>query len=249
LRQEEAERQKKAEDESRRQAEEARRKKEEAARAKKEAEERLRQEEAERQKKAEEERRRQAEEARRKKEEDERVKKEKEEKLRKEQKEKLRKQEEERERKREKDKKHKAEQERKRKEEEAKQVLIKWQEKINDLARENADKVITSEDNTNEYQLFDMCPFAISQAGKGLAIAGLGDKKSKWQHLRCVQKYCRLWTLKIDSNGEVYAQGCAMQFQGLSKEEIARNFEIKNTRILEEAHPLEDTTQNTKKQK
>ena len=169
--------------------------------------------------------------------------------MRKEQKEKLHKQEEERERKREEDKKHKAEQERKRKEEEAKQVLIKWQEKINDLARENADKVITSEDNTNEYQLFDMCPFAIAQAGKGLAIAGLGDKKSKWQHLRCVQKYCRLWTLKIDSNGEVYAQGCAMQFQGLSKEEIARNFEIKNTRILEEAHPLEDTTQNTKKQK
>ena len=245
----EAEKQKKAEEDRQRQAEEARRKKEEEERAKKEEEERLLQEEAERQKKAEEERKRQAEEARRKKEEDERVKKEKEEKLRKEQKEKLQKQEEERERKREEEKKRKAEQERKRNEEEAKQVLKKRLEKINNLARENADKVITAEDNTIEYQLFDMCPFALAQAGKGLAIAGIGDKKSKWQQLRCIKKYCRLWTLKINSNGEVYAQGCSMQFQGLSEEEIIKNFAIKNTRILEEAYPLEDESGNTNTKK
>ena len=92
-----------------------------------------------------------------------------------------------------------------------------------------------------------MCPFAIAQTGKGLAIAGIGDKKNKWQHLRCIQKYCRLWTLKIDGNGEVYAQGCAMQFQGLSKEEIARNFAIKNTQILEEAHPYDDESEDKEK--
>ena len=93
-----------------------------------------------------------------------------------------------------------------------------------------------------------MCPFTIAQTGKGLAIAGIGDKKNKWQHLRCIQKYCRLWTLKTDGNGEVYAQGCAMQFQGLSKEEIARNFAIKNTRILEEAYPLDEESGETESQ-
>jgi hypothetical protein len=92
-----------------------------------------------------------------------------------------------------------------------------------------------------------MCPFSIAQTGKGLAIAGIGDKKNKWQHLRCIQKYCRLWTLKIDDSGEVYAQGCGMQFQGLSKEEIARNFAIKNTRILEEKYPSDEESGDTEK--
>ena len=91
-----------------------------------------------------------------------------------------------------------------------------------------------------------MCPFAIKQTGKGLKIAGIGDKKNKWQHMRCIQKYCRLWTLKIDDNGEVYAQGCGMQFQGLSKEEIARNFAVKNTQILEDQYPSENEPEDTK---
>jgi len=52
--------------------------------------------------------------------------------------------------------------------------------------------------------------------------------------------------LKIDNSGEVYAQGCAMQFQGLSKEEIARNFAIKNTQILEDQFPLEDESKDKK---
>ena len=54
--------------------------------------------------------------------------------------------------------------------------------------------------------------------------------------------------MKIDGNGEVYAQGCAMQFQGLSKEEITRNFAIKNTQILEETYPLEDEFKDTENQ-
>ena len=92
-----------------------------------------------------------------------------------------------------------------------------------------------------------MCPFGIAQAGKGLTIAGIGDKKNKWQHLRCIQQYCRLWTLKTDESGEIYAQGCAMQFQGLTKEEITRNFAIKNTQILEEANPVDDESGDTEK--
>jgi hypothetical protein len=91
-----------------------------------------------------------------------------------------------------------------------------------------------------------MCPFTIAQTGKGLAIAGIGDRKNKWQHLRCIQKYCRLWTLKTDGSGKVFAQGCAMQFQGLSKEEIEKNFAIKNTRILEEAHPFDEESKDKK---
>jgi hypothetical protein len=248
LKKEEA-RQKKAEEDRQRQAEEALKQKEEEARINREEEERLRQEEKERQKKAEEERQRQAEDARKQKEEEARFLREKEDRLRKEQKEKLRKLEEERERKREEEKNRKAEQEKRRKEEGAKRIIQKRQEKISALARESADKVITSEENVSEYQLFDMCPFAIAQTGKGLVIAGIGDKKNKWQHLRCIQKYCRLWTLKIDDNGEVYAQGCGMQFQGLSKEEIAKNFAIKNTRILEEAHPLEGESKDNETHK
>ncbi|NOQ66874.1 MAG: hypothetical protein GQ556_06635 [Desulfobacterales bacterium] len=248
LKKEEA-RQKKAEEDRQRQGEEALKQKEEEARINREEEERLRQEEKERQKKAEEERQRQAVDARKQKEEEARFLREKEDRLRKEQKEKLRKLEEERERKREEEKNRKAEQEKRRKEEEAKRIIQKRQEKISALARESADKVITSEENVSEYQLFDMCPFAIAQTGKGLAIAGIGDKKNKWQHMRCIQKYCRLWTLKIDDNGEVYAQGCAMQFQDLSKEEIAKNFTVKNTRILEEAHPLESESKDNETQK
>jgi hypothetical protein len=140
------------------------------------------------------------------------------------------------------------EQERRRKEEEKENLQKKKQDKINNRARENADKIITSEEDTNKYQLFDMCPLTIAQTGKGLAIAGIGDKKNKWQHLRCIKKYCRLWTLKIEDNGEVYAQGCAMQFQGLSKEEIARNFAIKNTQILEDQYLLKDESKDKKNQ-
>ena len=91
-----------------------------------------------------------------------------------------------------------------------------------------------------------MCPFAIAQTGTGLAIPGIGDnKKNKFQHQRCIQKYCRLWVLKVDSTGEVYAQGCTMQFQGLSKEEIVKNFAIKNKQIIEESQLVDDLPGDT----
>ena len=233
----EAERKRKEEEERQHQEEEARRKREEEERLKKDEEERLRKEEEERQ--------RQEEEARRKKEEEERLKIEKEELFRIEQEEKAKKQKEEKARKKEEEKKRKAEQERIKKEEKTKRFLQERQEKTRNLVRENADKIIASAEGTDECQLFDMCPFAIAQTGKGSAIAGIGVKKNKWQHLRCIRKYCRLWTLKIDGNGEVYARGCSMQFQGLTKEEIVKNFEIKNKQIIEEAKFLDDLSGDT----
>jgi hypothetical protein len=36
--------------------------------------------------------------------------------------------------------------------------------------------------------------------------------------------------------GVVYAQGCTLQFLGLSREEIAKNFSLKNLQILEEEY-------------
>jgi hypothetical protein len=46
--------------------------------------------------------------------------------------------------------------------------------------------------------------------------------------------------LKTDKKGEVYAQGCSLQFMGLGREEIEKNFSIKNRQILEDDYPLPD---------
>ena len=88
----------------------------------------------------------------------------------------------------------------------------------------------------------------MAQTGKGLSIAGFGESKNKWQHARCMQKYCRLWTLKTDQNGAVYGQGCSLQFLGLSKEEIIKSFQLKNRQILEDTYSLPDTNSLNKNQ-
>ena len=134
--------------------------------------------------------------------------------------------------------------EKQRKEEEEKNFLKRRQEKITRLARENKDKIISSSAAGKVYQLFDMCPFGMAQTGKGLTIVGFGDTKNKLQHARCMQKYCRLWTIKTDERGAVYAQGCSLQFLGLSKEEISENFSIKNMQILEDEFPENREPQN-----
>jgi hypothetical protein len=114
------------------------------------------------------------------------------------------------------------------------QLQKKRQEKITQIARENPDKIVSRTATEKIYQLFDICPFGMVQTGKGLSIVGFAEAKNKWQHARCIQKYCRLWTIRTDGKGAVYAQGCSMQFLGLSKEEITRNFSIKNMQILED---------------
>lgn len=248
----------KREEDRQRQEEVERRKKERAERLKKLEEEKLRQEhlqkEAEENRRLEQERlRKEAEEKARHEEErlrkeaelklqaeEQRLRKEIEEKLRQEQ-ERLRKEagkmlqlEEQRLKKEFEDKLFREQEERKRKEEEAAVQSAKQQHKVKQQAEASKDRIISSAETQNEYQLFDMCPFVIAKTGKGLPIIGLGETKNKGQHGRCMKEYCRLWTWKIDNKGQSYAQGCSLQFLGLSEGEIAKNFSIKNRQILEE---------------
>jgi len=120
----------------------------------------------------------------------------------------------------------------KREEQEAKIRHEEKQKKIGKQVEKSKDRIISQTETTGEYQLFDMCPFVIAQTGKGISI-GFGESKNRWQHGRCMQEYCRLWTWKTDEKGEPYAQGCALQFLGLSPEEISWNFSIKNRQILD----------------
>jgi hypothetical protein len=210
---EEAERQQHLEAERLRREEIERKRQEDEERRKKEEQEQKAKEEAERQQHLEAERVRQEEDERQHKEDEERLRKEAEEKQR------------------------QALDAKKEQEEEAKNLLKKQQEKIAHIVQENSDKIISPTETETVYHLFDMCPFNLAQTGKGLSIAGFGETKNKWQHARCIQKYCRLWTWKTDEQGAVYGQGCSLQFLGLSKEEIKKNFSIKNMQILEDGHP------------
>ena len=196
--------------------------------------------EEERKRKKEQERLKREEQERQEKEEAERLRKLEAERIRREEEDRKQKEEQERQEKAEEEKKQKDLEEKKRQEQEAKILLAQRQEKITKLAHENPDRIVSLTETEKSYHLFDMCPFGMAQTGKGLSIVGFGDAKNKWQHARCMQQYCRLWTWKNDEKGEVYAQGCSLQFLGLSKEEIKRNFTIKNTQILEDENPLPD---------
>ena len=225
----------------------------EQERLKREELERKAKEEAERQKQLEAERMRREEEELKRKQEEERLKKEEQERKAKEEAERQKQLEAERMRREEEERKHKQEEERLRKAEEEKKrqaeldriLLNQRKEKIEQAAKENPDTIISSTDTDKTYLLFDMCPFGMATSGKGISIVGFGDTKNKGVHTRCIQKFCRLWTWKIAENGEVYAQGCSLQFLGLSKEEITRNFSIKNKQILEEAYQLTDENNST----
>jgi hypothetical protein len=241
----EEERKRKAEEKRLRLEEQQRKEKEEELK-RQEEEERKRLEEEERQKKAEAERLQKLEEEKIRKEEAKK-KKEQEEKLRLE--EQQRKEKEEQKRQDEEARRRKKELEKKRLKEEAEQLRIKRQEEIKLLAQENRDKIITRTETDNGYHLFDMCPFAIAQTGKGLSIAVFGENKNKWQHGRCMQKYCRLWTMKFADNGDILAQGCSLQFLGLSKEEVENNFKYKNTEILEDTYTAQDEIKPPKEEK
>jgi len=85
----------------------------------------------------------------------------------------------------------------------------------------------------SKYELFNMCPFVMVSVGGGGGILGVESESYIWTHIPCLGHNCRLWTYKIDENGKVYAEGCSLQFVGLTKEEIKKNFEIKN-KVIEE---------------
>lgn len=77
-----------------------------------------------------------------------------------------------------------------------------------------------------EYQLFNMCPFAMASVGGGGSFNGVGSESYTWTHVPCLKDNCRLWNYKLDEKGEIYAQGCSLQFIGFNKDEIIKNFEI-----------------------
>ncbi len=80
----------------------------------------------------------------------------------------------------------------------------------------------------SDYVPFDMCPFTQVKVGGGGSIGGFGGESYVWTHGQCIGQFCRLYTFKFDENGQVYAQGCNLQFLGLTPDEIRLNFELKN---------------------
>ena len=59
-----------------------------------------------------------------------------------------------------------------------------------------------------------------------------------------MKEHCRLWIYKTSEKGEIYAQGCSLQFLGLSQEEITKNFTIKNKQILAKETSLKNKKNN-----
>ena len=85
--------------------------------------------------------------------------------------------------------------------------------------------------DSSGYTPFEMCPFTQVSVGGGATIGGIGGERYVWTHGRCIGQYCRLYTYKFDENGEVYAEGCNLQFLGLSADEIRLNQEFKRNAI------------------
>lgn len=75
----------------------------------------------------------------------------------------------------------------------------------------------------SDYALFDMCPFTQVQIGGG----GGGFESYVWTHGKCIRTYCKLYTAKFDETGKVYAEGCSLQFLGLTQLEILQNAELR----------------------
>jgi hypothetical protein len=76
------------------------------------------------------------------------------------------------------------------------------------------------------YPFFDICPFTVAKVGGGGGI-GFDVQSYTWIHSPCLKEHCRLWTYKFDDEKKVFAEGCSMQFMGLSNDEIKRNQEEK----------------------
>jgi len=83
----------------------------------------------------------------------------------------------------------------------------------------------------SDYVPFGMCPFTQVEIGGGGSIGGFGGASYVWTHGKCIGQFCRLYTFKFDENREVYAQGCNLQFLGLTPDEIRLNFELKNQMV------------------
>ena len=84
----------------------------------------------------------------------------------------------------------------------------------------------------SEYQKHDMCPFTVAKIGGGGTVAGFGGESYTCTHSPCIRDLCRLWVVKKVAKGDetYYTEGCALQFLGLSAEEIDVNEQIRGTR-------------------
>jgi len=91
------------------------------------------------------------------------------------------------------------------------------------------------------YVPFDMCPLTQVNVGGSMTIGGTGGGSYSWTHGQCIGKYCKLYTFKTDENGTVYAEGCNLEFQGLTESEIKRNFAIKAELIRQLNAPKDPT--------
>jgi len=77
------------------------------------------------------------------------------------------------------------------------------------------------------YKLFSTCPFTVSQIGGGGGFGGIDIQSYVWTHRECLMEHCRLWTYRLDAEQKVIAEGCSLQFIGLSDEQVQKNDGIK----------------------
>lgn len=83
----------------------------------------------------------------------------------------------------------------------------------------------------SDYALFDMCPFTQVQIGGGGGI-GFDIQQYVWTHGQCIRYYCKLYVAKFDEQtGQVYAEGCSLQFLGLTQLEILQNMALRERMI------------------
>jgi len=78
----------------------------------------------------------------------------------------------------------------------------------------------------SDYASFAMCPFTQVQIGGGGGV-GFNVESYVWTHGKCMGTYCKLYTAKFDETGKVYAEGCSLQFLGLTQLEILQNAELR----------------------
>lgn len=84
----------------------------------------------------------------------------------------------------------------------------------------------------SDYTLFDMCPFTQVQIGGGGGVGGFDMQSYVWTHGKCIGSYCKLYTAKFDERtAEVYAEGCSLQFIGLTQLEIVQNAALRKRLI------------------
>lgn len=79
----------------------------------------------------------------------------------------------------------------------------------------------------SNYVPFNMCPLTQVKVGGSLTVGGTGGGSYVWSHSPCMGSFCKLYAFKFDEQGELYAEGCNLEFQGMTEEEIKQNIQAK----------------------